>query len=186
MTKQAGLEDRYQVIKRSNPEKNLDCIVLEFDDPIARVGIKAWSKEMRAQGYESVYEDVIERLKPYTGEPGKVYFFGCKDTGGHYCFDPEGGKSTGYNWPGPWNKKIDGTLPPQRDKTEFKCTVTHKEGWTALAFWDYTIDTRPGSNSAFFTRGEYDFEEMLQLAKHAWPRLFKDRFRDKLVQAQTA
>lgn len=62
MSKIAGLENRYQVIKRINPLKELDCIVLEFDDPIARVGIKAWAEEMKKQGYETVYNEIMTKL----------------------------------------------------------------------------------------------------------------------------
>lgn len=177
-----GLFKKYEVTKLSNPDKPLDCIVLEFDDPIARVGIKAWAKEMRAKGYERVYEDVIEKLKPY-GAKSKMYFFGCHGTGGHYYYDPETGQSVSRkDLPGPWGYQIDGSLAPQRDRTPFRCVVTHKDGWTALSFWDYTIDKRPGSNANFLTRGEYDFEEMVTLAAEQWPQIMK-RFGAPLVAA---
>ncbi|MBX9877662.1 MAG: hypothetical protein K2Y22_04320 [Candidatus Obscuribacterales bacterium] len=62
MSKANGLEPRYEVKKLTNPTKEFDCVVLEFDDPIARVGILAWAKEMKLHGYEKVYEDVIRRM----------------------------------------------------------------------------------------------------------------------------
>jgi hypothetical protein len=64
--KQDGLYQKYVVQKIKNPEKKLDCVVLEFDDPIAIVGIKAWAKEMFKNGYHQVAEDVwtkIEKLE---------------------------------------------------------------------------------------------------------------------------
>lgn len=65
MSKDTGLEDRYQVIKRSNPNKEMDCIVLEFDDQIARVGIFYWAKLMQAHGYDKVYEETMAKMRKY-------------------------------------------------------------------------------------------------------------------------
>ena len=39
--KNEGLIRKYEVTKLSNPTKKIDAIVLEFDDPIARVGMAA-------------------------------------------------------------------------------------------------------------------------------------------------
>lgn len=182
MGKAKGLETRYHVKKLGNLDKKIDCIVLEFDDPIARVGIKAWIKEMRAQGFERVYEDVIEKLKPY-GAKSKVYFFGCYGGGGHYFFDPETRQSVGRaKTPGPWGLSIDGSLAPKNDRTANKAVVTHKDGWTALSFWDYTIDSRPGANANFLTRGEYDFAEMIELATEQWPQIMR-RFETAITEA---
>lgn len=83
----SGLENRYQVQKRSNPDKRIDCIVLEFDDPIARVGIKAWSIAMLAAGYTQVFKDVQQKLYDYENpqpieeesEPEDCYM--CDGTG---------------------------------------------------------------------------------------------------------
>lgn len=182
MSKAKGLESRYHVKKLGNLDKKIDCIVLEFDDPIARVGIKAWIKEMRAQGFERVYEDVIEKLKPY-GAKSKVYFFGCYRDGGHYYFDPETEQSIGRREaPGPWGLLIDGRLAPPNDSTANKAIVTHKDGWTALSFWDYTIDSRGNSNANFLTRGEYDFAEMIELATEQWPQIMQ-RFKTAITEA---
>ena len=60
---QQGLFQKYIVRKINNPEKNIDCVCLEFDDPIARIGIAAWAEAMRSQGYIKVWENVQEKLK---------------------------------------------------------------------------------------------------------------------------
>ena len=63
MSKQTGLEARYVVEKVSNQKKVVDCIVLEFDDPIARVGIRAWADAMAEAGYKKCSDEIIKKLK---------------------------------------------------------------------------------------------------------------------------
>ena len=60
--KKRGLYWKYEVQKLSNPNKKIDCIVLEFDDPIARSGIRAWALQMIASGYVECGREVIEKL----------------------------------------------------------------------------------------------------------------------------
>lgn len=57
-----GLYKKYEVKKLSDPEKEIDAIVLEFDDPIARVGIKSWAREMLVKGYIQVYKDAVKKI----------------------------------------------------------------------------------------------------------------------------
>ena len=47
---------------------------------------------------------------------------------------------------------FDGLLPPQNRNAGYVATVSRLGAWgvTALAFWDYTIDSRSGSNSVFY------------------------------------
>jgi hypothetical protein len=63
--KEKGLYSKYYVKKISNPDKKIDCIVLEFDDPIGRVGIKAWANECEKQGYLNLSKDILEKLKQF-------------------------------------------------------------------------------------------------------------------------
>ena len=62
MSKQEGLVKKFEVTKLSNPEKKLDCIVLEFDDPIARRGIQAWAEAMLEAGYHRCAAEVLGKL----------------------------------------------------------------------------------------------------------------------------
>lgn len=66
--KNKGLYKKYHVTKLSNPNEDIDAIVLEFKDQIAREGITAWAEEMKKNGYEEVYTDVMKKLKGYTKE----------------------------------------------------------------------------------------------------------------------
>lgn len=72
--KNTGLFKKYEVVKLSNPGKEIDAIVLEFDDPIARVGIEAWRAEMAKNGYIECSNDVGERLHRY-GHVSKISHF---------------------------------------------------------------------------------------------------------------
>jgi hypothetical protein len=45
-----------------------DCLVLEFEDPIARGAIAKWAEDMRENGYEKVYSDVMKKLDKITVE----------------------------------------------------------------------------------------------------------------------
>lgn len=60
--KKFGIYKKYEVTKISNPEKKIDCIVMEFDDPIARVAIEVWADEMAQKGYLAVAKDVYRKL----------------------------------------------------------------------------------------------------------------------------
>lgn len=66
-TTEQGLIRKYEVIKLDNVQKPMDCIVLEFDDPLARIGIKAWAEEAKKRGYEKLHADVERKLKTYEG-----------------------------------------------------------------------------------------------------------------------
>lgn len=63
--KEKGLYNKYIVTKPSSPTKKIDCIVLEFDDPIAQVGLQAWADEMIRQGFVRCGVEVIERIEQY-------------------------------------------------------------------------------------------------------------------------
>lgn len=63
--KNKGLYQKYYVKKLSNPDKVIDSVVLEFDDPIAHAGLWPWAVEMRECGYYEVYSDTIDKLNKY-------------------------------------------------------------------------------------------------------------------------
>lgn len=50
--------------------------------------------------------------------------------------------------------------------------VHHLGGWTALAFWDRSVDSRPGSNSVFIFRGELTFDAAVARAKEKFPTVW--------------
>lgn len=71
--KKRGLYQKYEVKKLSNPTKKLDCIVLEFDDPIARDGIRAFARSARIEGYEKLASDLFRKLAEYSTDITKTY-----------------------------------------------------------------------------------------------------------------
>lgn len=109
-----------------------------------------------------------------------VLYFGCahgvwdRDVG--HFFYSEDGRRVGLSSPEalPW-KKVDGALAPRvgrSEKPQGVAAIHHKDGWTALSFWDRTGDERGNSSSTFFIEGEAPFEVALGIARERFPRLF--------------
>ena len=67
---------------------------------------------------------------------------------------------------------IDGVRCPVDTRREGAARVTLADEFTILSFWDYSGDSRPGSNSNFIETGVHSFEEMLERARRAFPSLF--------------
>lgn len=107
----------------------------------------------------------------------KVLYFGCDGQPGHYLWNPgmsdAGFYSQGRGWPHvPW-ERIDGVLAPQNvGQRHGASALHHLDGWTAWAFWDRTVDTRPGCNSIFFAEGTHDEAKMRELAQEHFPEIW--------------
>lgn len=102
----------------------------------------------------------------------KAYYFGCVNRAGHYFWDVNLHKARGtrgvYKPDGlPW-EHVDGKLVDE-GRPQGEAWLHHKGGWTALAFNDRTVDSRPGSNSAFFFGWEMDFDTTLVTAERVFP-----------------
>lgn len=112
-----------------------------------------------------------------------ILYFGCWDRVGHTMRRPDGSsvRSVGDM---PWGiYGEDGKLPPQvGPQVEGLAATHHLEGWTALSFWDRSVDDRMGCNSNFFLRGTYDFAEAVSLARAAFPHVWA-RFKFDVVAA---
>lgn len=54
-----------------------------------------------------------------------------------------------------------------------KALVHHRDGWTALAFWDRTGDSRGNSCSVFVLEGDLDFDQALAAAGKLFPEVFE-------------
>src|ERR1700693_4562864 len=77
----------------------------------------------------------------------KVYFFGCMRGPGHYLHSnpsPRGLTERralcAIERSNPWGYKIDGKLCPAGAQVQGRALVHHKDGWTALSFWDRSVD----------------------------------------------
>lgn len=55
--------------------------------------------------------------------------------------------------------------PGTRPEVEGEASIHHVEDWTVLAWWDRSVDERPGANSNIVARGTWDFEAMVSIAK---------------------
>lgn len=132
----------------------------------------------------------------------KVYYFGCIGESGHYLWDKErppeltmserllgpgaeafAGRNVGSAWRSretrellrngqPWGMSLDADLCPEGRQFEGVARLHHKDGWTGLAFWDRSVDTRGNSHSTFIAEGTYTFDEMLTAAKAQWPEVW--------------
>lgn len=102
----------------------------------------------------------------------RMYYFGPWDRPGHYCYD-ENGSSVRWNIEDtlPWLSKdnwvADGGLQPIGDlKYKNGAALLHKkDGWTALAFWDNSVDRRRACVSVYLAEGDFTFEQMVEMAK---------------------
>lgn len=78
-------------------------------------------------------------------------------------------------------KGLDTELAPKpKDKLGI-AALHHENGWTALAFWDRSGDSRGNSNSVFIAEGEHSFAAMKQIAAEHFPRLWERCKGDALV-----
>lgn len=114
-------------------------------------------------------------------EPFMLYF-GPWDGLGHFMHMEEGRRPPReQKKEGPWDPfkpgGPDGGLQPEGPQEEGKALLHHKDGWTALAFWDRTVDHRGNSCSTYIAEGVFTFTEMVEMAKTRFaPRWNKMKF----------
>ncbi|MFC7515115.1 hypothetical protein ACFQUU_08875 [Herbaspirillum sp. GCM10030257] len=100
-------------------------------------------------------------------------YFGCHRQVGHYLFLP--GMRPRYDRQLDKLTHFDGKLPPQGDATPYVAAVSRLGGWglSALAFWDYSVDNRGGSNSVFYAPSlTITPEELMAGAKQHFPEVW--------------
>ena len=107
----------------------------------------------------------------------KVYYFGVWDREhlGHFLYTPGGWMSRhAAQQTLPFGPHIldAGLLPPIGPETEGLVYRSVINGFTVLAFWDRSGDSRFKSNSAFVLEGEHTIREGLALAKEYFPSVF--------------
>lgn len=109
----------------------------------------------------------------------KWRYFGCGNESGHYLFDPHRGRF----WPqhGTIDKRLgnmDGILPPfpEPGKLDYRASFNRLGGlgYSALSWWDRTVDKRSASNSTLFAPSlTITAEEMLAEGPRWFPWVFK-------------
>jgi hypothetical protein len=108
----------------------------------------------------------------------EVLYFGCYRVPGH-CLYSKVTPNMRYEAT-PWGNSLDSGLLTDDyygadTEPTGKVVVRHKDGWTAIAFWDRSGDSRPGSNTAFLAKADMTGEELLALARVQWPEVFDRR-----------
>ena len=101
-----------------------------------------------------------------------VYYFGClDDRGGHFAWEAEGRVSR-TNPMRDLIQRTDGLFPPLGLEEEGIICCHFVHGFTVVAWWDRSIDTRGQSNSAFWIQGEHTASEALEIARKGFPGVF--------------
>lgn len=118
-----------------------------------------------------------------------IYFFGVWSTDskrptsvGHYLYSPSGNVYADERKQLPewlWDGTLDGGFQVnaeeryRRAEPERTPRLTVKDGWTILAYWDRSGDSRGASNASFIAQGTHTEGEMLGLARLHFPHLVK-------------
>lgn len=110
---------------------------------------------------------------------GVIFYFGCLRESGHYLWLPSGSRTVAdydqrlpVTFPCRLSTLDSGFLPPRAPQDEGVARIWQTDGWTILAFWDRSVDSRPGSNSAFVLEGDLSFEEATAAARGAYPEVW--------------
>ncbi len=106
-------------------------------------------------------------------------YFGCRnDDAGHYLWAPGMWRLTSSeerSLPIPLRSGVldSGYCPPDADQIQGRALLHRVHGYTVIAFWDRTADSRSGSNSAFVLFGTLSFWEAVDKAKESFPEVFE-------------
>jgi len=113
----------------------------------------------------------------------RVFYHGCIREAGHFLWKSDDWQE--YNppadFPVPEGALDSYFLPPKLPQTEGRAVVWASAKWTILAFWDRSVDTRGGCNSAFIIEGRHDFDSAVAAAKSAFPKVWA-RFKFAVVE----
>lgn len=117
---------------------------------------------------------------------GDVYFFGCWGAVGHHLWVPRHAfASLTEEERIPWalHTLDSGLCHGKRDKygntvdsseeREGRAALHHKDGWTALSWWDRSVDNRYGCNASVIAKGTFTVKEMLALGREHFPSVFQ-------------
>jgi len=105
----------------------------------------------------------------------KLLYFGCIGGKGHYLWESNSSKMHNHSIKGINSKClgfIDGTFTPSSTK-QGDAMVSNVGPIKILAWHDYTVDSRLGSNSVLVGIGYNDVVEMLNDANKKFPAVIK-------------
>ncbi len=103
-------------------------------------------------------------------------YFGCHGESGHFLFE-RGMRHAAYELTRQM-AHFDGLLAPHPEQytpNELQACFARLDGlgYSAISFWDRTVDDRPGSNSTFFSPGACDPERLFRNSMTAFPEVWK-------------
>lgn len=73
----------------------------------------------------------------------------------------------------PWGYGLDGGLLKGRSLQQGEAVSEQRDGWTALSFWDRSVDSRGGSSSTFVFDTLLTPDDALAAAREAFPPIFE-------------
>lgn len=118
-----------------------------------------------------------------------AYYFGCRRIGeaGHFLYDETNRPVRGRDLerdglPAIFENALDGVYAPVGPQIEGRALRHLVHGRTIIAFWDRSVDSRPGSNSVFVLSGELTFDEAWAEAQRRFPWVVQ-RFTFSVVDA---
>ena len=102
----------------------------------------------------------------------ECFYFGTwpRSGGGHYWFNQHGQTRYELRLRTPFDSP-DGTYQPNNGEKQGPAALRHKDGWTILAWWDRTEDSRGGCCSALAWPEEVGFEFMVSLLETRYPKI---------------
>lgn len=124
---------------------------------------------------------VLKQAAPRQSLIERTVYFGAVGEAGHYYWERGRGGypiksriARGEKDVTPWGYSVDGGLFPREEgpKRQGEAHVFHKDGWTALAFTDRSVDSRPGSWSVYCIPETLDGPDALDVARAAFPPIF--------------
>lgn len=123
-----------------------------------------------------------------------VYHYGCVRQPGHFLRGPAPSLQYASDVERELNR-IFGTLylaPGKRDRgsyvtedrqVEGQATLQYGGGYTALSFWDRSVDPRHGCVSTFVAEGTLDGRTMLEVCKASFPEIWgRFKFEVRIVE----
>ena len=104
----------------------------------------------------------------------QVWYFGWQKDYGHRLrsWHDQSDRHIPDDFPCPYHALDTGMLPPKKPEIEGLAHMISINGWTIMAFWDRSGDSRPKSNTALIVRGTHTFDAMVKLFQHCFPEDF--------------
>ncbi len=100
----------------------------------------------------------------------EIHYFGCLKRGQTRLYSKR--EQLEYHQT-PWDYELDETLVQEGDGLIGPgAHVRHKDGWTAVVFWDNSLDKRPFALSVFLVAKYWAKERVLAEAALQWPEVF--------------